>query len=1020
MRVFTTRPFLFLLFANLMVVYLLYSGRNNSVVFELIMIFVSLILLFYLMFSYYKIKNKKQFLLKIQNSLSISFNYLSINKKYIFITITGIFIAVIIISQSILLPLNMNEKLFQQHLSENDTQAIELNVKYYPGSPSNAIADFINWQQLSISKVSSLMSSMEFKEVRTDVFPYMFDLRINGHKNVSLENYTQFIPLDYAPELGLTEWSEDYHDKLNKYTNFDYNPEEKIIVINDELQFQFPNLINDIHQNNRIQIITRSTLDKIEYNDIYFDRIIQLSQADYYELCVTGDDICKKNAINLFYPGGEVLNLFNNLFETNVDNDLLPKFIFAMRSYIEIPLFYQIDLPLYVNNLRIIISEFNSWELTFPFSPKGTLLLSIIDSPLMDTLEIFESKINSVNNIFQLYILPILAISLYLGYYSFTMIETRISKIFQIMKQKGLKSSQAIFILSIENLAGSLIAIFGGMSLSIFAANWFLFQKQTNDFSNSLIIPDDYYWKVPFFILVLAFDINFPNMLKLSRISMDEENYNKEKTHSFYKKLRIDLYLFIGVISYFLILNYFQIYNRSTYDTLKFEIGSLLLVFFIILIPLIIKNYIANSLIYIIDRIEKTKKGLLLIITRNINFHTITISKFLSLMIICITLISVSLNMNSNFNQWTEERQHYNLGADIFVSGQVFENYNESDWDILSIEGVEAYTEIRKFNAIINTQFGTFNSTFLGINPDSFAAAAFWNDDYGDLELIIDSLNKLSIGFQEEILKSLGTKVGNRLSIKIDEKNSIILDISSNYSLFPNLVDEKLFQIKEGVFEFSKINVLSHYDLYDVLSAIPNSPEFLIDSYGEFGAYIKVKPEYEIDVVATNLRDNLRIDGIVTVSTITGEISKVRGSVSFLANSFGSFLTQFILGIVLIINFSFYILKTINSRRRELSIFRTYGIQNKQIFQIFTFEIIILVFWSLLLSYLLMLFLSPLLFDLIISNATDTLVLSYKLKYSYNVIFLFSIIILLLGLISSIVIGRYYTKIKPGEILRTE
>jgi ABC-type lipoprotein release transport system permease subunit len=900
----------FTILLNSFILYILFQ-HQNLLYFFITLLVIGAVLLIKNIISQKNTRKEVQLL-----NIWIATKFIKINRKYIFASIFGLIFAVLILSQTILIPVQYEQKFIDKFFEENkDVPAISVNIFSYNPDHSDQL---INITKTTVTKTLdneglNLEKTTSLNSISKEYLAYLDEN--NVHTNfIEIFPYSEFIHTTfYEAGLDIPAEFDPYTVVLFTYLDISLTNDTIILIdsvdptsgnytgteINIDYLITTPNAYYG-YQNNKIKLL--STMIGLAVPDELFTTLASKELAE---------NPFNRNSISIDFH----ISAVSENSEINVDE------LQSVLLRVQNQLYNQLNND-YITNLGYSV-EF--W----------------VDNPLYWRLWSINNDIIALRSVLFLATAPIIALGLYLVYFSVNLIQKRKEKLISILKMRGAGETQLKHILISEMIISAIISIIVGMVLSIpyllliLSENNYVNINQFFDFS-SIIIPFKWYWQLPIIGFILAFDMNIVNIFNLVNVTIDDGLIVQETKKPFYQKYNLDIILFsIGIIE-FLIFEYidvssldlsliFLIYLLSPFAVIGLVLGSTLLVsrFFPI---------ISGS---ISDNLWRTRGDILALATRNMKKNSFSSSKLASLLVLGI-LLSFSFSIIPyTITENSKEQISYGLGSDIVITGLTpsHENYSK----LADIEGIHSYTHISK------SRFESFgisyqNYHFMAIDPNTFVSSAYWNNRYSNYQLneIVDSIKPNGTMAMHDVnLENYGLQPGNLFDLSLDTVN-FKATLGKSYEYFPNLVT---FSMSPGFTGMENIPLLMSHSTYENFL---NQTELVL-STSRF-TYVKadegVNQTAIVELIKANISRSLNIDYYdlrsesLTSDIILTTFTIVIGALLYIT------LASAIIGI------TYYSFITLADRKKEIGILRALGMVKNQLFYLLIVESLIIIAFS--------------------------------------------------------------------------
>ncbi|MDH5646328.1 MAG: ABC transporter permease, partial [Candidatus Heimdallarchaeota archaeon] len=530
--------------------------------------------------------------------------------------------------------------------------------------------------------------------------------------------------------------------------------------------------------------------------------------------------------------------------------------------------------------------------------------------------------------------------------------------------------------------------------------------SQLNNSSTELIIPGYWYWKLPIITLILSLDMNFYSINSLIKIHIDEGEIVEERRPPFWQRYYLDLIFFFLGTGFWVFIHLYEFEIPYMKELLMIALGVPLLVVFIFFTPLVISRYFGDVIGLISEKLWLVYAGFISLAMRNMKKNKYSSSLLASLLILGLMLSFTSMIIPETFNGNNLENIQYDLGADIYISG--LDSSNSELWDKIKVDGVESYSQIHK----ISIQFDDKKFIILGVDPSTFADAAFWKASYAknSLSEILASINEVSsVAIQSDILEIEGYEIGEQMSLNGSLPS--LVDISNEFKYFPNLVNHLPVNNFESILErYLLTNLPTSHALFEYFSSI---------STHTVGVYAKLSNNANSTKVVASLRAEFSDYSHISITSVD---EKLENSVSNLITEVLLNAVQGLLIITIIISFlamSYYSYITLSERRKEIGVYRAVGMVQKQVFYMFILEGMVMLFVSFIFGSLIGIFISFNFLSIFVINNTGS-VPPFSIVFPWKDVFIYSSVLILISIFSAGVPAYKISNKQTGSILRAE
>ncbi|MHA2253556.1 MAG: FtsX-like permease family protein [Candidatus Kariarchaeaceae archaeon] len=965
------------------------------------------------------------------DTLRLIKKYLIINRKYLLISIIGFAVPVMIISQTIIVNSVFDQQAIGDFVENTDPSALEI---IYPIENAADLTNFKNNLQNPVEETLSNLD-LEFKSLTSEISleismligePYnQATLSANVWSNVLKQFITQFPSFNLTLSDSMNEtllilpsWIEE----IGNYTDH---------IANGTFSTAFSGYNSTKHY-----LVSNNT--EVAYDHYWIPQAVDFHYLNQFEVDVDLADIA-----NILFENGGLLLPEESLWAINDDmigfyesRDIYYDRQFTLCSSqvdIVFPNLEKISLDQLKSKLFLFESEMNSWlsgqspplggewwEQDSFFETSSPMLTSILD---------FEEGLGVTNEILLLIIGPLIGFGLVYVLFTIRLVEEKRKAIVAIMKNRWITNRQLQFLFGSEFLLTSIFSIVLGMAVSIPFTVYTLNSSNLIDTSlSSLPIPESWYWKIPLFGLLFSMNISITSYQRMITARYEDAEDTFERSDPVWQKYYIDVTLFaIGMG--FWILESLQVSSSP-----NASVATTMLLVVIFSAPLILSRYFSSITSFILRPFLRISSGgLIKIASRNLIKHKFSIGQLVGLLLLGMMLTLATHVIPITYTDWGAEKNHYDLGADIYVDG--IDSSNATIWGYFkNITGIDTYTEIARVTSVDEKSFeGEYR--VLGVRPDNFSLAAYWDASYDDQELeeVIDKIStNTSIAMQEQALQSLGLSIGDSFSYQFGEQQSVSFDINGTFYLFPTLVtdlsesasaaagDKEDYSDKgkntakyDDTFELpSEIPILAHIDMVREIGFLSGNLQV--------GAYVKLESGQNATQVAEAIKEVFSFNNSISVITIDDMASEFEESTTtkvIITVFQGMEIITILMILVAVIYFAFL---SISQRQQEVGIYRSLGMIRRQFIWILSIEMLTIISIAMTSGVLFGNFVARRIIDIIISASPTGSLPPITMQIPWPFIGEIFSLVAGIGIIFTIISAIIITSKDAGNILRED
>lgn len=990
---------------------------------------------------------------KAIDGVKIIRKYLKINRKYLLATTIGLVLALLVIAQVSIMSTSYRQAGFERFIDGNDLSLVKIEV-------NNANDTIFNiWESVFDPRIDDWMEEYGF-EYNSSWSYGRLTFKIMLGPRFNFDAASRWMDFQTATTHEYSKNVYDLYSQFPSFQGFEYDNNESLLVVPPSISrartaigtvyYNPDDFLNVTETNGTMDILVDKATqypvidDSQSFNNITyaFDRVWQLTDDDLAFIKSNNLRLpFKSDQANFYLRDNQEWDLFSHLINSennaNITNYTYGDIGFTSIIKINLPLI--IDLSLqdlntligeFVNEISALITGFSSVRISHS---TALVITTQVTSPLGNVVTEFLNGISDLNRIILVTSVPLILTSLFLLYFSLTIVEKRKEKLFGQMLMRGGSILQIRAMLTAEILIASVLATGIGMGLSIPLSSLFLQSSGLLAFNNpaiELIIPRDLYWRLPLLGLLLSLDFNLISLNKISKLEIDETMIPFEDKQPFWIKFNLDLIFFIISILFWAFVLFGSIsenLNEIVYD----QFGPMMLLFSVFGFPLVVGRYLIQMLDYILQFL-KIRFDILNLAVKNLITNRNFTNKLIALLITCMMFAVMGLVMTTTMVETSEERAQYLLGSDIYVEG--IDIHNSTEMDKLMVNGVSSISPIKELIYKPNVYelppgikaIDAIVSHFIGIDLDTFANTAYWKESYASesISKLVDILRiNGSTILQKNFAEILDLDIGDTHELRYGSTASKKYDLSLNgiVDYFPNFI----FDIPD-----SELTVEEQQHLYFVVSL--DTLEILENEVSIWqltqGFYIKLENQIDVSKVADQLNFIFRNDDEIKISSYDEFAVSILQSIeegNGLAEQENDFL-EISLHSILLITFLVIIMGILSysnvllgSRSTEIGIYRALGMKRNQIVKLLFYEISIIIFSSVFFGVLAGIFLSKITF-LVTFGGSANIVPPFTMKYPLSLLLNTSLTITALSLFLSFIPAFRISRKKVQNVLRAQ
>lgn len=856
--------------------------------------------------------------------------YLRINRIFLVATILGLILSTIVISQTSLMSASYEQRAFDDFTENVDTTALQFNGWLNNGGSTT----YDNWLEY-VPGIESLLNenNLELDTIENEL-SYRAQLVMSYPVDTGDGSYVDI------NRVRLVEYTEEMHAFYSNFTpfNYVYNSSESYLV--------YPRWFDTEAQ---FMEVPFSDLEKYEL--LLGDSYRQDSDFSLIELDVAGnfsipdqerEDYLREHGwegweyfdLGLLLSTDqfdEVIKAYNDYATTNNDAWSGLDTSFTTQVKLVLPSLADTDIDTLITQLDRL--ERKIWIWLSEFQSDGWIDYY---SPLTWALQNYKFEVQGMNAVLFFITAPLLALALFLVYFSLSLVEARKQRLMAILKMRGSSREQLRILLVEEVMVTGILAIIVGMILSV---PWASISLQEAGLLSSaidlstVIIPADWYWKLPLIGMIFALDLNLPNINKLIKTTVDEGDIHEEKKQPFWQRYYLDLGLFGLSVIYWIGVRFINTTDFSIFSFIVIFLSPFMLLIFFIGAPLVTARYFSGIIGWFSEFIWNKQGGMIALATRNMKKNKFSASRLSAFLLMGIMLSYMAVIVPASFEHWNNDRVNYGMGADIVISG--LDSSNQTAYNLINQTDVAAYTEVIK-SYVLTKSNNLHSVAILGIDPLTFADVAYWQDYYADEsleDLVSHIVDNDTILMQEGILRLTGLSLEQDFFINLDVGESSQIyspKIVDTFTYFPNLVDRLPYEDTDGYVYSSEGYIVS-----DIIAAKT------IGSHQQqvrASTYVRINEGANITQVTEELAALYQYNSSISVTSTEGGLIEMREDpvMSIIFSALRSMLVITIIASIIAVSYFSFI--TLAERKKEIGVFRAMGMIKNQIFMLLLFE----------------------------------------------------------------------------------
>ncbi len=960
----------FAAFANLSVIFLLFKETPYvNTFFGYLSGIAGILFLIALVISL--VRNRKKTMRARITERNLFLHYLRTTRKYILISIVGMVLAVMILSQGFLIPQLYEDRIVDAYFGD---------AEYVESFDINAFPNFIEEPKEGEQRIFNLTEALMINDE-------LYDASVRGLNGTALPVVFGFDRISIFATLNHTKI---YGQPLSEYAFLavkiypltERNKNYLTLAFDEKFTFSNVSVISVVSPMADPIFRTLTTYPLLKFNEF---------GEEQYLLNVTEihAGVSDKIARSQFRRQTELaiylsIEKFNEIVRwmelSSID-----------RNY-EIQIFSPVPLA---DEIRTQISQIRSIENKLA----GELnrirgIYAYYYSPYEGLLDEIMSLLEGIRVVVFLLVAPIMGLGLYLMYFSSTLVERRRKRLLTIMKLRGITEDELKLLFLTEITTSSILATIVGMILSI---PWVIASLNSSKIlgliGNNISLPTDWYYVIPLIGFTLTFDVNIVPMFRMAGRDLLEDLTPEEQKKPRWQRYNLDATLLsIGVIDYALF-KWFSIRELNGLVILIFILSPFAIIGLFLGFSLFVSRIFAPAIGKFSDFMWIKRGNLFALATRNMRQTRFTSSKFVAFTLFGLMVGYTLILLPANINEYNTMSNYYFDGADVRLSSSFPINSTLIN-NVSSLPEVES-TSLVVLGSLVTNEY----IRVMGVNHSTFAATAYWKPQFAqeDLEDLMNQLgeNSSNVLLQSNAAKNYDVNAGDSLFLQDTQSTTYDLYVAGIFDYFPLLVTSSPY--------FGETYMVMNLDYaFNV-------------SLSEVGYHLLVKLKQEINTTAALEKIQSVTEGVTLHSAIEMSFSD-----TVFVSVTGSILQSSLWLTLLIIAISslFYSFITLADRKKEIAIFRALGMKERQIFTLLVVETLTVMGVGIILGTLAGFILNEFIVGLIFLG--DLLTLPFEFVIPWNLLLMFDAFVIGIAIFSAAYPARRIARVQTGSILRAE
>ncbi|MFW9929210.1 MAG: ABC transporter permease [Candidatus Thorarchaeota archaeon] len=461
---------------------------------------------------------------------------------------------------------------------------------------------------------------------------------------------------------------------------------------------------------------------------------------------------------------------------------------------------------------------------------------------------------------------------------------------------------------------------------------------------NIIFNPTNLIYTLFWAALIGGLFVHVSRMLKLSRITIAETETDAEKTDPYWKKHNLDIIFFISGLVGFLV--FYQAIVQQWFFLGPFLILGLPTPFLLIIGSIMLASRIFPSVMSKIGtKIWASTGGLIAFSFKNVIRHRQASTRAVMLIAVLLAILITFLSLPFSLNAWNYNQQVYQTGAEGVASLSATNGYffNQTLLNIIEhnfsdyIESVSPFTRLNTYS-----NYGSGN--ILIINSSTY------------LQSTISTVNRGNRFSLQTDMNTLSSNTSNvNLLMQKKSANFRDLNIGDLYYYTTSLVGESItFKISD-TFESWPAFYSYYYDEGQNLFGVTSYSQFFKDNISledsslnvqQSGFYLNFKDGINQTYISSILQDNFSL----SVTLLQDKIDAYKNSWGYLVG-IGEIninvLISIFIAIAILLMFAWL---QLIERKKEIYTERALGMKLYQLFVLFLFESMILLFSGIILG----------------------------------------------------------------------
>ncbi|MFX1533239.1 MAG: FtsX-like permease family protein [Promethearchaeota archaeon] len=679
-----------------------------------------------------------------------------------------------------------------------------------------------------------------------------------------------------------------------------------------------------------------------------------------------------------------------------------------------------------------------------------------VEDNIVRRIPSFDLRFSGTINLMWLFSLSTLTATLFLGTFTLNLSQRRKKQQINTLRTRGVSSRQIFVVLLGESFIILIFSVGLGTIVGILFAFVSLQTKEFLDFTGEsipLYLPPPLIPIVLIFGIIFGLFLNLLSFFRLNKLDIDDSVTSQDKRKPLWKKFYLDgTMLFVGLLGIFSLILFSNLVTIPVSEMqIIYSLVSFILFFFGIPSPIFIAMggaMLADRLLPVLLRVLarwlwQLEGGIIAFSFRNV-LHRISHASRAVLLIsivIAFSIAFITIPYNNDINA-IEDHYYNNLGADMVVD-TVSSSFNYTLFNYLrnNLTGIASVSPITQASRPLSD--GRLN--ILGVDINTYAQTTFFREDFLNPD-VLSSLLRLDIGatvdalLQEDLfpdnpdLSTLLSKLQSDTTVLIQEDNLKIrgLNVGEKFPLIITIYNDDLEDYQNirydldiaGTFKSWPLFIeypVSHtpQDLYIIsnLSTVLKYANADLFTIWKFNYLIRVHPGVSTIQLKEQIVNEMgmRIE-IKCIEEFLEEYENSPKRNTILTTINGSVLILMTVALFTILMFGF---SQLMERGKEIGVERALGMSLKQTSLLFVIEAMILILFGIIVGIILGILIGQIF--LIATMLAQTLLFPpLVIRYPWDLFTGITVLIMIIGVISSSIPAFLASRIKIGNILRGE